>query len=138
MFEYQRQRFAAAAECRFIALQRRELPAIYLFTQGYILFGVLLIVIYLAFETTRTGVIFDFDSASITNFREVFFFIKIPQSGGLDLRDISHYRVLHKETETGVCKLCYTHHYIFHFEFYHLVHLIYPILFLLSEKIYMH
>ena len=53
-------------------------PAIYLFTLGLVFYGIVLIIIYLAYETWRSGVDFNFGEASFTAFREVFF-IKIRQ-----------------------------------------------------------
>ena len=68
------------------------LPAIYLFTQGYIIYGIVLVIIYLAFETFRTGVDFDFGEAKFTDFREVFF-IKIRKAASNQLDTFTRYRL---------------------------------------------
>lgn len=68
------------------------IPAILLFTQGFIFYGIVLIIFYLAFETYRAGVDFNFDESRITYFREVFF-IKIRQAESNELNTFSHYRV---------------------------------------------
>jgi len=69
------------------------IPAIFLFIEGFILYGIVLIIIYLAFETSRTGVVFDFGESKLTDFREVLFFIKIRKGGRINLDRFSHYRV---------------------------------------------
>ena len=66
-------------------------PAIYLFTLGLVFYGIVLIIIYLAYETWRSGVDFNFDESYFTAFSEVFF-IKIRQGKSTDLDSISHYR----------------------------------------------
>lgn len=68
-------------------------PAILLFIQGFIFYGIVLIIIYLAFETSRTGVDFNFRESKFTDFREVLFFIKIRQEESINLKTFSHYRV---------------------------------------------
>lgn len=68
-------------------------PAIFLFIQGFIFYGIILIIIYLAFETSRTGVDFNFDDSKFTGFREVLFFIKIRKEESIDLNTFSYYRV---------------------------------------------
>ena len=68
------------------------LPAIYLFTLGYVFLGIVLIIIYLASETLRSGVDFNFDESKLTKFREVLF-IKIRQGDSKNLGTFSHYRV---------------------------------------------
>ncbi len=75
-------------------------PAIWLFTLGYIFYGIVLIIIYLAFETSRTGV--DFDESKFTGFREVLFFIKIRQGESNNLDSFSHYRVKQQNDEVTV------------------------------------
>lgn len=69
------------------------LPAIFLFIQGFIFYGILLIIIYLAFETSRTGVDFNFGESKFTGFREVLFFIKIRKGESINLNTFSHYRI---------------------------------------------
>jgi len=69
------------------------LPAIWLFIQGSIFYGIVLIIIYMAFETSRTGVDFNFGESKFTDFREVLFFIKIRQEESISLNTFSHYRV---------------------------------------------
>ena len=69
------------------------LPAIWLITEGLIVYGVLLLIIYLAFETSRTGVDFNFTESNITDFREVLFFMKIRNKESIRLDTFSHYRV---------------------------------------------
>lgn len=76
-------------------------PAIYLFTLGYIFYGIVLIIIYLAFETSRTGVHFDFDHARFTGFREVLF-IKMRKAVSADLNTFSHYRVTQENNAVTV------------------------------------
>lgn len=78
------------------------IPAILLFTQGFIFYGIVLIIIYLAFETTRTGVDFNFGESRFTDFREVLFFIKIRQAESINLSTFSHYRVELENKETAV------------------------------------
>lgn len=78
------------------------LPAIFLMTKGFIFYGIALIIIYLAFETFRTGVEFDFDEAKLKGFKEVFFFIKTRQSNSTDLSEFSHYRLRQGHNETSV------------------------------------
>ena len=78
------------------------LPAILLFSQGYIFYGILLLIIYLAFETTRTGVDFNFDESKFTDFREVFFYIKIRKPKSTNLNTFSHYRLNLQHDKTGV------------------------------------
>lgn len=75
-------------------------PAILLFIQGFIFYGIVLIIIYLAFETSRTGVDFNFSESKFTDFREVLFFIKIRQKESINLDAFSYYRVmlLNKQT----------------------------------------
>lgn len=68
------------------------IPAILLFIQGFIFYGIVLIIFYLAFETYRAGVDFNFGESRFTNFREVFF-IKIRQAESNELSTFSHYRV---------------------------------------------
>lgn len=77
-------------------------PAILLFIQGFIFYGIVLIIIYLAFETSRTGVDFNFDESKFTDFREVFFFIKIRQEESINLNTFSHYRVELQNNKTTV------------------------------------
>lgn len=69
------------------------LPAILLFMQAFIFYGIVLIIIYLAFETSRTGVDFNFGESKFTGFREVFFFIKIRKRESVNLNAFSHYRI---------------------------------------------
>lgn len=76
-------------------------PAIYLFIQGLIFYGVVLVIIYLAFETYRTGVDFDFENAKFTHFRELLF-VKIQQGGSMNLDSFSHYRVNQESFKTNV------------------------------------
>lgn len=78
------------------------IPAILLFTQGFIFYGIVLIIIYLAFETTRTGVDFNFGESRFTDFREVLFLIKIRQAESINLSTFSHYRVELENKETNV------------------------------------
>ncbi len=78
------------------------LPAIFLFIQGLIFYGVVLIIIYLAFETSRTGVDFNFDESKFTDFKEVLFFIKIRKGESINLNTFSHYRVKQNSNETNV------------------------------------
>ena len=75
-------------------------PAIYLFIQGLIFYGIVLTIMYLAFETLRTGVEFDFDKAKLTGFREVLFFIKIRKAKSTNLKTFSHYRVNQENDKT--------------------------------------
>jgi len=77
-------------------------PAILLFMQGFVLYGIVLIFIYLAIETSRTGVDFNFDEAKFSGFREVLFFIKIQQGKSNHLNAFSHYRVTQAHTQTTV------------------------------------
>lgn len=77
-------------------------PAIFLIIQGFILYGIILIIIYLAFETSRTGVDFDFADSKFTSFREVLFFIKIRQEGSIALNLFSYYRVVLQNNNTTV------------------------------------
>ena len=77
-------------------------PAILLFMQGFILYGIALIIVYLAFETSRTGVDFDFGKSKFRAFREVFFFIKFRKAESTDLNTFSHYRVKEENTNTKV------------------------------------
>lgn len=69
------------------------IPAFYLFTQGYIFYGIALVIVYLGFETSRSGVGFDFGNSRFSSFREVLFFIKIPRGKSGNLDTFSHYRV---------------------------------------------
>jgi len=78
------------------------LPAILLFIQGFIFLGIVLIIIYLAFETSRTGVDFDFGESNLTDFREVLFFIKIRQKESINLDAFSYYRVMLLNKQTAV------------------------------------
>jgi hypothetical protein len=78
------------------------LPAILLFIQGFIFYGILLIIIYLAIETSRTGVDFNFGESKFTDFREVLFFIKIRKGESINLNTFSHYRVNQQHDKTGV------------------------------------
>jgi len=78
------------------------LPAIFLFIQGFIFYGIVLIIIYLAFETSRTGVDFNFGESEFTDFREVLFFIKIRQGESINLDTFSHYRVKLQNNTTTV------------------------------------
>ena len=78
------------------------LPAILLFSQGYIFYGILLIIIYLAFETSRTGVDFNFGESKFTDFREVLFFIKIRKTKNTNLNTFSHYRINLQHDKTAV------------------------------------
>lgn len=78
------------------------LPAILLFVQGSIFYGIVLIIIYLAFETSRTGVDFNFGESKFTDFREVIFFIKIRKGESINLGTFSHYRVIQQNNETTV------------------------------------
>lgn len=78
------------------------LPAIFLFIQGFIFYGILLLIIYLAFETYRTGVDFNFGESKFTDFREVLFFIKIRKGESINLDTFSHYRVLLENKQTAV------------------------------------
>ncbi|MCE7990576.1 MAG: hypothetical protein HEP71_01295 [Roseivirga sp.] len=75
------------------------IPAIFLFIQGYIFYGIVLIIIYLAFETSRTGVNFNFGEFEFTDFREVLF-IKIRQKESISLNTFSRYRVKLQTTTT--------------------------------------
>ena len=76
------------------------LPAIYLFTLGFIFYGIGLIIIYLASETLRSGVDFNFNESKLTAFREVLF-IKVRKGERRNLDSFSHYRVkLKNETAT--------------------------------------
>ncbi|GAB5527797.1 MAG: hypothetical protein Roseis2KO_56690 [Roseivirga sp.] len=77
------------------------IPAILLFNQGFIFYGVVLIIAYLVFETSRTGVDFNFRESKFTDFREVFF-IKIRKGEGFDLNTFSHYRVKLQKNNTTV------------------------------------
>ena len=78
------------------------IPAILLFIQGFIFFGIILILIYFAFETSRTGVDFNFGESKFTDFREVFFFIKIRYKESISLNTFSHYRVELQKNRTNV------------------------------------
>lgn len=76
-------------------------PAILLFNQGYIFYGIVLIIIYLAFETSRTGVDFNFSESKFTDFREVLF-IKIRQGQSINLNTFSHYKIKLQKNNTNV------------------------------------
>lgn len=78
------------------------LPAIWLFTQGLIVYGVVLLIVYLAFETSRTGVDFNFSESKISDFREVLFFMKIRKQESTQLNKFSHYRVSQGTDEQSV------------------------------------
>lgn len=78
------------------------IPAIFLFINGYVFYGIVLIIIYLAFETYRTGVDFNFGESKLTGFREVFFFIKIRKGGSINLDTFSHYRVNQQSNTTAM------------------------------------
>ena len=78
------------------------IPAIFLFIKGLIIYGVVLIIIYLAFETSRTGVDFDFGESKLKGFREILFFIKIQQGKSTDLDSFSHYRLSLQNDQTNV------------------------------------
>lgn len=77
-------------------------PAIWLFSQGFIFYGIVLIIIYLAFETSRTGVDFNFDESKFTDFREVLFFIKIRKGDSININTFSNYRVKLENNEVTV------------------------------------
>lgn len=78
------------------------LPAIYLFIQGLIFYGIVLVILYLAFETSRTGVDFNFGESKLTDFREAFFFIKFQKGRSVELDAFSHYRVKQKNNRATV------------------------------------
>ena len=78
------------------------IPAILLFIQGFILFGVLLTLVYLVIETSRSGVDFNFEKSHFSKFREVLFFIKIRQKESARLDSFSHYRVKVQHDDTTV------------------------------------
>lgn len=78
------------------------IPAIVLFIQGFILFGVLLTIVYLVIETSRTGVDFNFEKSHFSKFREVLFFIKIRQKESTPLDSFSHYKVKAQIDDTTV------------------------------------
>ena len=76
-----------------IAMGVLIIPAILLIIEGFIFFGIVLIILYLAFETFRTGVDFNISESKITDFREVLFIIKIRKKVSKRLDTFSHYRI---------------------------------------------
>jgi hypothetical protein len=77
-------------------------PAIYLFTLGHVVPGVLLPLIYLAFETFRIGVIFDFELGQFSKFQQVLYLIKIPLGKPKTLSSFSHYRLVFGHDDANI------------------------------------
>ncbi|GEM_PF-3144378 len=77
------------------------LPAIWLLAEGFMLYGLALVIIYLAFETHRTGVHFDFVEGKLSAFREVFF-IKIPKGAVSQLNAFNYYRIVEEHKEATI------------------------------------
>lgn len=77
------------------------IPAVWLFIQSFIVYGIILTLSYLVIESSRTGVEFDFHQSKLTRFREFLFFMKIPLTRN-GLNDFSYYRVRLQDDNTTV------------------------------------
>lgn len=78
------------------------LPAILLFIQGYIFYAVVLLIVYLIVESSRTGVNFNFDDSTFRPFREVLWLIRIGTGEPIELSCFSHYRINQETEEASV------------------------------------